>query len=186
MICSPVMHMLVSLSYLLHVHWTCILVCIFVWPVLSEYGSKICFFNDKKHVFILKFHWSDVWIIIDYVNYNPSSKIKHHFDQFSIIINDRWNTNTNHKLSINKYLKYIANLSFSCKWTILRFQGYLWYFNPANITRTPTVMTWYPSILLYQNQQWSFSAQGRTTSLPNLSKPVHCLVIYSICFSVKD
>ena len=93
MICFPVTHMHVFLCYLLHVHCTCI--CTFVWPVLSKYGSKICLLNDKKQVFILKFYWSDVLNIIDYVKYNRSSKIKHHFDQFSIIIDRRWNTNRN-------------------------------------------------------------------------------------------
>ena len=93
MILFPVMHMLVFLCYLLHVQYTCI--CIFIWPVLSEYDSKICFLNDKKQVFILKFYWSDVPFIIDYVKYNRTSKIMHHFDQFSIIIDDRWNTRHN-------------------------------------------------------------------------------------------
>ena len=32
---------------------------------LFDYGSKICFLNDKKQVFISKFYWSDVSIIID-------------------------------------------------------------------------------------------------------------------------
>ena len=50
---------------------------------LSEYGSKSCCLNDKKQVFILKFYLSDVWIVIDNVKYNRSSKIKLHFDQFS-------------------------------------------------------------------------------------------------------
>ena len=69
--------------------------CIFSQISACFLTTMICFLNDKKQVFVLKFYWSDVWIIIDYIKYNRSSKILNHFDQFSIIIDDRWNTNLN-------------------------------------------------------------------------------------------
>ena len=75
-ICFPVKHMFVKFSCVTYCStWQCTCICIFVWPVLSnlKYGSKIGFLNDKKQVFTLKFYWSDIWIIIDYVKYNRSS-----------------------------------------------------------------------------------------------------------------
>ena len=88
MICFPVMHMFVFLVLLI----TCILYIILYYAYLFD---QFCLNMAVKFAFwmikIVKAYWSDVWIIIDYVKYK-SSKIKFHFDQFFIIIDDRWNT----------------------------------------------------------------------------------------------
>ena len=60
MICFPVKQMLVFLCYLLHVHYIYIII-VHEYAYLFDqfcikYGRKICFLNDKKQVFILKFY----------------------------------------------------------------------------------------------------------------------------------